>query len=158
MTQLCFSDEAFDLIWSEGAIYCMGFASGLAAWKRYLLPGGYLAVTQLTWLTPSPPRTTQRYWEKHYPEMVDVSDNLAAIDRAGYRQICNFALPESDWWDHFYRDLSAELAEYRQRHQGNDGDSLEEQTLIEEFESEMEALRESQGSYSYVFYVMQKPN
>lgn len=157
MSELCFADESFDLIWSEGAIYCMGFADGLSAWKRYLRPGGFLAVTELTWLSESPPRATRMYWQKQYPGMVNLSDNLAAIDRAGYQQIGDFALPESDWWDRFYRDLSAEIVEFKRRHPGSEGVEYEGQALIEQLEAEIHTLRESQGSYSYVFYIMRKP-
>ena len=40
MMALDLPDETFDLIWSEGAIYVMGFEQGLRAWKRLLKPGG----------------------------------------------------------------------------------------------------------------------
>ena len=39
-----FPDENFDLIWAEGSIYVIGFARGLREWKRFLKPGGYLAI------------------------------------------------------------------------------------------------------------------
>jgi hypothetical protein len=90
--------------------------------------------------------------------MLDVGDNLAAIDRAGYQSIDTFSLPESDWWDPFYRDLSTELDEFRRRHAANGSEAFEGQGLIEHFEGEMDTLRESQGSYSYVFYIMRKPH
>jgi hypothetical protein len=88
--------------------------------------------------------------------MVNVRDNLAAIDRAGYQQIDSFTLPESDWWDRFYRDLSTELVEFKRRHPGNTDEVHEGQALIEHLEGEMDTLRESQASYSYVFYIMRK--
>jgi ubiquinone/menaquinone biosynthesis C-methylase UbiE len=157
MTQLGFADQRFDLIWSEGAIYSMGFAAGLAAWKRLLRPGGCMALTELTWLTKSRPEATSSYWKNHYPAMLDLRDNLAAIDDAGYQQIGNFALPESDWWDVFYRDLSAEVREYKRQHRASANEEYEGQAVIELLEDEMETLRKSQGSYSYVFYIMRKP-
>ena len=39
MNALPFSDEEFDVIWSEGAIYNMGFEAGVSAWNRFLKPG-----------------------------------------------------------------------------------------------------------------------
>ncbi|NCC34652.1 MAG: class I SAM-dependent methyltransferase [Chloroflexia bacterium] len=48
-------EEPFDLIWSEGAIYIMGFAEGLTAWRRHLKPGGSIVVSDLSWLQPDPP-------------------------------------------------------------------------------------------------------
>ena len=50
MEALPFAESAYDAIWSEGAIYNMGFAAGIKAWRRYLKPGGVLAVSELTWL------------------------------------------------------------------------------------------------------------
>ena len=38
MTQLTFADETFDAIWSEGAIYNIGFGKGLSEWRRFLKP------------------------------------------------------------------------------------------------------------------------
>ena len=48
---LPFEAQSFDAIWSEGAVYNMGFAAGIKAWRRFLKPGGILAVSELTWLT-----------------------------------------------------------------------------------------------------------
>jgi len=41
---MVFPDESFDLIWAEGSIYEIGFERGLREWKRFLKPGGYLAI------------------------------------------------------------------------------------------------------------------
>jgi SAM-dependent methyltransferase len=51
MDALDFDDETFDIIWSEGAIYIMGFETGVKQWRNFLKPGGYLAVSEITWLT-----------------------------------------------------------------------------------------------------------
>lgn len=40
MDQLPFEDDQFDVIWSEGAVYNMGFEKGVADWHRFLKPGG----------------------------------------------------------------------------------------------------------------------
>ena len=41
---LPFEKESLDLIWSEGAIYNIGFERGLNEWKQYLKQGGYISV------------------------------------------------------------------------------------------------------------------
>ena len=46
MDNLPFQSEELDLIWSEGAIYNIGFERGLNEWRRYLKPGGYIAVSE----------------------------------------------------------------------------------------------------------------
>jgi SAM-dependent methyltransferase len=48
---LPFADETLDAIWSEGAIYNIGFERGLGLWRRSLKPGAVIAVSELTWLT-----------------------------------------------------------------------------------------------------------
>ena len=47
MDNLPFQNEELDLIWSEGAIYNIGFERGLNEWRRYLKPGGYIAVSEV---------------------------------------------------------------------------------------------------------------
>ena len=44
MDNLPFREEEFDLLWSEGAIYNIGFERGLNEWRKFLKPGGYVAV------------------------------------------------------------------------------------------------------------------
>ena len=51
MNELPFNDGEFDLVWSEGAAYIMGFAAALRQWRPLLRPGGYLMVSELCWTT-----------------------------------------------------------------------------------------------------------
>ncbi len=53
MDALPFQEEELDLIWSEGAIYNIGFERGITEWRKFLKPGGYLAVTDASWFTDS---------------------------------------------------------------------------------------------------------
>src|SRR6056297_2130329 len=48
MDQLSFMAEEFDMIWSEGAIYNIGFENGLKKWNTFLKPGGFLAISEIT--------------------------------------------------------------------------------------------------------------
>lgn len=57
MDALPFTDASFDVIWSEGAVYNMGFEAGIAAWKRFLKPGGKLVLSEITWTTAARPQT-----------------------------------------------------------------------------------------------------
>ncbi|WP_448563145.1 class I SAM-dependent methyltransferase [Trichothermofontia sp.] len=47
MFDLSFVETPVDLIWSEGAIYLIGFTEGLQQWRSVLKPGGYLVVSEL---------------------------------------------------------------------------------------------------------------
>ena len=42
--EMDFPDESFDIIWSEGSIYPLGFEKGLREWKRFLKPDGYMVI------------------------------------------------------------------------------------------------------------------
>ncbi len=56
MEDLPFDNDEFDIIWSEGAIYNIGFEAGIKKWKNYLKSGGFLAVSEITWITNSRPQ------------------------------------------------------------------------------------------------------
>jgi len=45
-----FEAESLDAIWSEGAIYNVGFEEGVERWRPVLKHNGLLAVSELTWL------------------------------------------------------------------------------------------------------------
>ena len=96
MGQLPFASESFDLIWSEGAIYLLGFDHALREWARLLRPGGKMAVTEISWLKPDPPEEIRKFWNVAYPAMRSVEENLQAADGAGYKDVEHFVLPESD--------------------------------------------------------------
>ena len=51
MDKLDFQLNELDLIWSEGAIYNIGFEKGMNYWNRFLKKGGYVAVTEASWFT-----------------------------------------------------------------------------------------------------------
>ena len=52
MADLGLDEGSFDLIWSEGALYSMGFNEGLKEYYPILAPGGCFAVTELTCFGP----------------------------------------------------------------------------------------------------------
>ena len=60
-----FPDQSFDMIWSEGAAYNMGFENALVGWRRFLKSGGCLAVTKLVWLPSDPLAHVSRFFEKN---------------------------------------------------------------------------------------------
>lgn len=76
MDALQFANEEFNVIWSEGAIYNMGFENGINDWKRFLKPGGLLVVSEITWTTDDRPLEIQEHWESEYPEIDIASSKL----------------------------------------------------------------------------------
>ncbi len=143
-------DESFDAIWSEGAIYIMGFEQGLRAWRSLLKPGGYIAVTELSWLKPDPPQEVRDFWGEGYPGMESIEGNLQRIQAAGCTLIDHFTLPESAWWEPYYNPMAARVAELRGKYRG---DPAAQQALDTEL-TEIEMYRKYSAWYGYVFYVV----
>lgn len=152
MFELDFPDASFDLVWSEGAIYILGFERGLREWKRLLKPQGCLAVTELSWVRPDPPDEVVSYWRRNYPAMQTLETNLEIARRAGYREVGHFFLPDSSWWENYYLPQMPRIKVLRQRYQGD----REAMRLLDETELEMDIFRRYSTWYGYVFYVMQK--
>jgi len=153
MADLPFPPAFFDVIWSEGAIYIIGFQEGLALWRDFLKPGGYAAVTEITWLKPDPPPELAEFWAEAYPPMGDVAANAARVSRAGYDLLGHFTLPPSAWWDDYYGHIEAKLPSLRDKFR----DQPDKLDFIAMEEAEMDLHRRYADFYGYVFYVMRRP-
>ena len=97
MENLPFQEEDLDLIWSEGAIYNIGFNLGLNEWRKFLKQGGYIAVTENTWFTKERPAEIQEFWQKAYSEIDTIPNKVAQMQKAGYLPIATFVVSESCW-------------------------------------------------------------
>ena len=106
MFEMDFASEQFDLIWSEGAIYIMGFEQGFKVCRPFLKPGGYMAVTEASWFQPDPPQDVVDFWNAAYPAMGTIEVNIQRCERQGYRLVEHFHLPDSSWWDNYYNPLA----------------------------------------------------
>lgn len=151
MFALEFEKQSFDLLWSEGAIYIIGFETGLRAWRPLIKPGGYVAVTEISWLKPNPPEEVYSYWTAEYPGMRGVAENLKSVRAAGYRVIDHFTLPPSSWWTDYYTPIEARLPGLREKYQGN----AEAKEWLDATQKECDIYRKYSDWYGYVFYVMQ---
>lgn len=112
MFELDFEDESFDLIWSEGAIYIIGFKEGFEQWKKLLKPGGYIAVTELSWLTDSRPEEIENYWNSNYPGIDTVENKLKLIESAGYLPVESFIIPDYCWSKNYHEPILARADSY----------------------------------------------
>jgi SAM-dependent methyltransferase len=142
----------FDLLWSEGAIYTLGFEEGLNAWAKYLKPGGLAVVSEATWLTDKPSAEAQLFWEKAYPIMGTLAENTKRAKRAGFELLETRLLPEEDWWTEYYQPLIPLIAEAREAHAGDAGVTA----MLDEEETEIRLYERHATEYGYVFYVLGK--
>jgi ubiquinone/menaquinone biosynthesis C-methylase UbiE len=145
------SNTTFDAIWSEGAIYIIGFEAGLRAWRRFLKPAGYIAVTELSWIRPDPPPQIADYWIEQYAGIAAVENDLRHIKAAGYREVGHFTVPETACWDSYYHPMERRVAQLRAKYVGND----EAQRVLDTELTEIDMYRKYSDWYGYVFYVMQ---
>ncbi|MCY4636730.1 MAG: methyltransferase domain-containing protein [Acidobacteria bacterium] len=150
MRMLDFADGSFDLIWSEGAIYSMGFEAGLRGWRRLLTPGGHIALTEVCWRKPDPPGECAAFWEQEYAAIREAPALLEAIAACGYDTVGHFPLPASAWWDDYYRPLQANVTAFRQRY----ADAPDARELADQCQHEIDVWRAYADFYGYEFFVL----
>lgn len=152
MEALPFAEAAYDAIWSEGAIYNMGFAAGVEAWGNYLKPNGILAVSELTWLTDQRPEELQNHWEREYPEVDTASGKMAVLERLGFSPIGYFPLSEYCWLDNYYRPMQQRFSGYLDRHK----DSEAAREIVAAEENEISLYERHKAFVSYGYYIARK--
>lgn len=152
MEELSFEDESFDIIWSEGAIYNMGFEKGIQQWRRFLKHGGYLAVSEISWTTHSRPKELEDFWMAAYPEIDTVSGKIKTLEENGYQPIGHFILPVACWTDHYYAPVQSRFDDFLNRHKHSET----AKAIIKAEEEEIALYNAYKKYYSYGFYVARK--
>ncbi|MDP4237948.1 MAG: class I SAM-dependent methyltransferase [Bacteroidota bacterium] len=152
MDNLPFQPEELDLIWSEGAIYNIGFERGLNEWRKFLKTGGYIAVTEASWFTEERPAEIEEFWQDAYPEIDTIPIKVAQMQKAGYIPVATFILPENCWTEHFYVPLVTVQEAFLRKYAGNK--TVEE--LIANQRHEVQIYNRYKEYYGYVFYIGRK--
>jgi len=152
MDSLPFEADSLDAIWSEGAIYNMGFEHGVRRWRPFLKPGGILAVSELTWLTASRPAELEAHWSAHYPEVGTASSKLAVLERNGYVPLGYFVLPESCWLENYYHPLQQRFPAFLAQYGSSDAAAA----VVAEEEVEIALYERYRAFVSYGFYVARR--
>ena len=152
MDSLPFDEETFDVIWSEGAIYNMGFENGINNWKRFLKPGGLLVVSEITWTTNDRPSEIEAYWAGEYPEINTASAKTNTLENSGYSPVGYFVLPEYCWLDNYYRPMQNSFSEFLARNINNE----QAQTIVDAEKTEIALYEKFKKYYSYGVYIAKK--
>ncbi len=150
MDDLPFGPGSFDLVWSEGAAFVMGFDNALRVWKGLLAPGGSVVVSELVWFTDTPTTECRKYFEEKYPAIRTEAGVKEAIRAAGYKFFGSFRLPASGWWDHYYTPLSRRIDLLEGENRGNE----EAMALYQDVREEIVVYRRYSDEYGYAFFVM----
>jgi len=131
MVDMDFPDESYDIIWSEGSIYAIGFEKGLREWKRFLKPGGFMVV---------------------HDEQGNVDEKLQQISNCGYELIGYFVLSKEVWWAEYFAPLEKLISETRKNRPPNP-------TILEELHHaqwELDMFKKYPEHNSSVCFVMKK--
>lgn len=152
MDNLTFGEHSFDVIWSEGAVYNIGFEKGLSLWKKYLKDEGYIAVSEISWLTDTRPKEIEEYWVHAYAEIDTVEKKLAVMEKCGYIPVAHFALDDKCWIDHYYQPLLENAEAFLKKYDYAD----EVKEFVEAGKREADMYHRYKDYYSYVFYIAKK--
>ena len=152
MDNLTFDKNSFDVIWSEGAIYNIGFEKGLSLWRNYLKDNGYIAVSEISWLTDTRPEEIQQYWVSAYSEIDTVENKLAVIEKCGYTSVAHFALDDKCWKDNYYQPILERSEAFLKKYDYAD----EVKEFVEAGKIEADMYNRFKDYYSYVFYIAKK--
>jgi SAM-dependent methyltransferase len=151
MESLSLEAESLDMIWSEGAIYNIGFGRGMKEWNKYLKKDGYIAVTDASWFTEERPAEITEFW-KVYPEMDTIPNNISKMQKAGYIPIASFVFPEICWTENFFKPAVSVQKIFLEKYSGNK--DVEDFIFSERYEAQL--YEKYKEYYGYVFYIGKK--
>lgn len=142
-----FAEKRFDLIWSEGSAYIMGFNNALKTWKPLLTDDGYLFISEMCWLTDKPDSEPQRFWQDAYPDMSDVSTREQQAQQSGFKLVVSKTLPQSAW-DRFHQDMRTQLKLLREKRGSH--------RAYDDCEAEIEMFEQHSGQFGYQCFLLRK--
>ncbi len=145
MTAMPFNKQEFDVIWSEGSAYIMGFKQALKYWQAYLKPKGYMVITDLVWLTDDRDKEAVEFWLNNYPDMVSVKQRTKDIVKSGYEVISSFTQSEQSWANYLL-PLKIKINEV--------GKQLFTSNLISDLKAELTIHDNYLGQYGYQVFVV----
>lgn len=155
MEDLPFEKEEFDIIWSEGAIYIMGFEKGINKWKYFLKTGGYIAVSEITWITNSRPNEIEKHWNNEYPEIDTASSKIKILEENGFSPVGYFILPENSWIENYYKPMEGRFDDFLRKHDNSEI----AKNIVDNEREEIRKYKKYKDYLSYGFYIAKKlPN
>jgi ubiquinone/menaquinone biosynthesis C-methylase UbiE len=131
MVDMDFPEQSFDIIWSEGSIYLVGFENGLREWARFLKPKGFLMV---------------------HDETGNTEEKLKLIASCGYDLISYFTLDQEVWWNEYCVPLQKLIDEMRPECAGEP----ETLALLDQNTQEIDMFRLYPERFHSTFFIMRK--
>lgn len=131
MFDVDFPDASFDVIWSEGSIYVIGFERGLREWKRLLKPNGFMVV---------------------HDEQGNITEKLEQISNCGYELLGRFILSKETWWTEYFAPLEKLITQSRGTHT-DDPKVLEK---LRQCQEEVDTFKKHPERNSSVYFIMRR--
>lgn len=152
MDNLPFAENEIELMWSEGAIYNIGFQRGLSEWRKFIKPGGYIAVSEVSWFTDTRADEINDFWVDAYPEIDTIPNKVLQMQQEGYVPVATFVIPVECWVKHFYAPMPAVEEEFLKEKNYNKAAC----DFIENQRYERSLYMKYKDYYGYVFYIGKK--
>lgn len=152
MDALPFNSEECDVIWSEGAIYHIGFEKGIQQWREFIKPGGYLAVSEITWITDVRPKAIEEFWNAAYPEIDRAAAKIKLLEDNGYTLVGYFYLSPESWINTYYQPLEDRFPDFLKKHH----DHELAMKVVKDYKEEIALYNTYKKYYSYGFYIAKK--
>jgi ubiquinone/menaquinone biosynthesis C-methylase UbiE len=124
-------DGSFDIVWSEGSIYAVGFKKGLREWRRFLKPDGFMVV---------------------HDEQGDIREKLEEISNCDYELLGYFVLSKETWWTEYFAPLEKLISEFQTRY--TDTPKIPEE--LHHAQEELDMFKKNPESNSSVFFIMKR--
>jgi ubiquinone/menaquinone biosynthesis C-methylase UbiE len=152
MFDMDFADESFDIIWSEGSLWVLGFERALGEWRRFIRPRGFLVVHEMAWLRPDPPSEIRNCSQLAYPGIRTVSEYVEQVPEHGYDLLGHFALPEDFWLVDCFVPMVARIGELRKKY----SEDQAVQSTLDQEQRAADLYKKYFKWYGSMFLVMQR--
>ena len=139
-------DGPYDLIWCAGAIYFIGIAQALRAWRPALAEGGRVAFSEPC-LLPRPSQAARDFWSVEYPQITDMAGIRDRVAQAGYR-VLGENLQIGAAWENYYLPMERRIASLRP------GASPELAAALDTAEAEIARWRAAPSEIAYALMVV----
>jgi SAM-dependent methyltransferase len=149
MAKLSWLPNSFDLFWSEGAVYNIGFEKALHLWRPFLKQGGKAVISEISWFVQDIPDELFEYWHSIYPKIATEEQNISCAETANFKVLNTYRLSSDSWWKNYYNPLKTNIKKF------NSDTNPMTPLVISEIESEIDLFREYSDFYGYTFYVLQ---
>jgi ubiquinone/menaquinone biosynthesis C-methylase UbiE len=90
-----FPKESFDIIWSEGAVFVIGFEKSIKNWYKFLKPNGFLVL---------------------HDDIKDKNKKLGLVEKYGYKLTAQFDLSFEIWWNDYYSKVEKLVENYKDKY------------------------------------------